>query len=326
MPFPEVIGHERVKGLLAAALAGGRLPPALLLTGPAGVGKKLLAQATARGLLCARGPGEPCDECATCGRVRRGLHPDTALVVPDGAFIKVDAVRALVREVAGRPFEGRARAYVLDDAHAMNDQAQNALLKSLEEPPPTSHLLLVTDAPQGLLPTIRSRCQTLRLGPLPARLLEEALRERHSLSAEDAHLRAALCGGSLGAALAFESDSFQERREELLALLESAARLTAIDRIEAADGLKDTGDPALLLTVLRSLLRDVAALAAGAAPRALLNADVAARLAPLAAGPLGRGAGDLATDVFILREDLRTNANWLLLLDALLDRLVARAA
>src|SRR5438874_3233830 len=205
MPFPSVIGHDRVKALLAQALASGRLPPALLLTGPEGVGKRTLAVEVARGLLCDKGPGEPCGECRTCTRTARAIHPDFMIVVPETATgflaretIKIEHIRDAMREIAGLPFEARARLVVIDEAHTMTEQAMNALLKSLEEPPATSHLVLVTASPQALLPTIRSRCQTLRLGPLPSALLEGHLRERLGLSPADARVRAVLSGASRG--------------------------------------------------------------------------------------------------------------------------------
>src|SRR5262249_29053827 len=206
---------------------------------------------------------------------------------PDGPHmsIKTERVRDAVRDIAGRPFEGRARAFVIDEAHLLTEQAQNALLKSLEEPPPSSHVILVTASPQALLPTIRSRCQTLRFSPLPEPLLEAHLRDRCGLPPAEAQLRSALCGGSLGVALAFESEAWRALREELLGLLEKLGRGGSLARLDTAERLADQEDPVLALSVLRSLLRDVAALRAGAGR--LLNADVAGRLEALAGGPMG---------------------------------------
>lgn len=321
MAFASVLGHERLKDLLSRTLREARLPPALLFAGPQGVGKRTLALAAARALLCERTDGDACESCASCRRALRGLHPDLLLVEPVTAAIKIEQIRDVVREVAGRPFEGRARAVVVDDADAMTEQAANALLKSLEEPPPTSHLFLVTAAPQALLPTIRSRCQTLRFGPLPEGLLEAHLQERLGLSAEEARLRAALSQGSLGVALAFESEAYRALRDELLGLLESLERWGPVERMEAAERLEEKDEPEQALTTLRSLLRDVAALRAGARPRVILNADVAERLAALARGALGDRATFLAEAVGETRTTLRGNANKLLTMDVLLESL-----
>jgi DNA polymerase III subunit delta' len=331
--FASLIGHERLRGLLGRAVASQRLPPALLFSGPSGVGKKTLALAVGRALLCDGNDGNACDACPACDRAARGLHPDVILVEPDGLSIKIEQVRDAVREIAGRPFEGRARAFVFDEAHLLTEQAQNALLKSLEEPPGTSHVLLVTASPQALLPTIRSRCQTLRFSPLPQSLLESHLRETTGLSADEARLRAALSGGSLGVALAFESEAWRDLRVVLLETLEELVGTGTLGRMSAAERLAEMDDPVLALTALRSLLRDVAALRAGSP--ALLNADVADRLETLARGPLGVRAGQMARVAGETRDALegkitgtnlrRGPANTLLAFDVLMDALAAPA-
>jgi DNA polymerase III subunit delta' len=321
MTDASVVGHERVRSLLARSIQAGRLPHALLLTGPEGVGKRTVALAAARALVCEKGGGVACEECAACRRAARGLHPDVILVEPETATIKIEQVRDMAREVLALPFEARARAFVMDDAHVMTEQASNALLKSLEEPPATSHVFLVTASPQALLPTIRSRCQTLRLGPLPAALLESYLTDRAGLTADEARLRAAVAGGSIGVAMALDSDAYRAARAELLAVLERAGSSSAVDRMEAAQRLADLDDPALALTTLRSLLRDALVLRSGAGPGSLLNADVEPRLAALARGPLGERAATLAEAAGETREALRLNANKLLSMDVLMDGL-----
>jgi DNA polymerase-3 subunit delta' len=353
-----VIGHERLRAILSRSLERDRLPPALLLSGPDGVGKKTLALAVAQAALCERAPaGEPCEECATCRKVAAStaperlhalreeadrhpgedqwrnfrLHPDLVLVEgwrltrtgrpraePE---IRVGQVRDLVAEVPGTPFEARRRVFIVDDAHGMNESSQNALLKSLEEPPSRSHLILVTAQPQQLRQTIRSRCQLLRFGPLGREAVASALAERQGVPADEARLRAGLGAGSLGAAMAFESEGYKMLREALLTLLEGIQDMDAVGRMEQAESLEQTDDPVLLVTTLRSLLRDLAALRAGAGPERLLNADVADRLAPLAAGPLGERAGALAESAGRTRSALRGFANKLLTFDLLVDAL-----
>jgi DNA polymerase-3 subunit delta' len=321
MGFADILGHDRIKTILSMALGHGRLPPALLFSGPDGVGKKALALVCARALVCERRRDDACEQCAGCTRAARGLHPDVVAVGPDGATIKIDRVRDVAREIGARPFEARSRAFVIDEAHLLTEQAANALLKSLEEPCPTSHVLLVTSAPQALLPTIRSRCQTVRVGTLPPGLLAGHLERARGLPPDEAHLRAVLSGGSLGAALAFEPEAYRGLRDALLKLLEVVPRQGIFERMEAAQKLADLDDLALALTALRALLRDVAALAAGSPDGSVLNADVVPRLRALAQGPLGRGAAGLATSIAETREALRTNANPGLSMDVLMDRL-----
>jgi DNA polymerase-3 subunit delta' len=324
MAFDAVLGHERVRELLARGLASGRLPPAILFAGPRGVGKRTLAFAVARALLCPNGAaGDACDRCPPCHRTSKGLHPDLLVGEPEGATqtLKIERVRELVREIDGRPFEAAARAIIIDDAHTMTEQAQNALLKSLEEPPPSSHVFLVTPSPQTLLPTIRSRCQTLRMGPLPASLLERALIDRLSLTPAEARLRVSVSGGSLGQALAFEGEAYGALRDELLRVMAGWVRGGVVDRMEAAEALADRDDLPLALGVLRTLLRDVAALSAGASEESLLNADAADRLRPLASGPLGPRAAAIAEAAGETLFGLKGNASKLLSVDVLLDTL-----
>jgi len=346
-----VLGHDTIKRILAKALAHGRFPPALLLAGPEGVGKRTLALAAAQALVCEGegGGGEACGACSTCARIAKSLralpelrkaadehtdeperrnfmlHPDLVLIEPRRTAtrldIRIEQVRELVRQLQGRPFEARARAFVVDDAHAMTEQAQNALLKGLEEPPPTSHILLVTASPQALRPTIRSRCQVLRLGPLPAAAIAGHLQDVAGLEPDEARLRASLAGGSLGTALAFESDAYRSLREDLLALLQGLDEGSRLERMEAAERLAQSEDLTLALTALRSLLRDLAALRMGAAPEALLNSDAADRLAALSRGRLASRAAALAETVGETRELLRGSANKLLTMDVLLDAL-----
>ena len=194
MPFADVVGHDHVKAVLARLLERGRLPGALLLCGPSGVGKKTLALEIARGLICEAGGVSACGRCGGCLRAGKSIHPDIFLIEPaTPTAIKIDQVREASRQILSGPFEGRARVFVIDEAHLMTEEASNALLKSLEEPPATSHVMLVTGSPQALLPTIRSRCQTVRVGALPLSVIEEYLRDRAGLDPEDAHLRASLC-------------------------------------------------------------------------------------------------------------------------------------
>lgn len=356
MAFVSVLGHERIKGLLGRAIGAKRVPHALLFAGPEGVGKRTLALAFARALLCEKGgAGGPCEECTHCRRVLRAiaglderraaaekeygkpddaalfdfrLHPDLVLVEPPSRGRRAEILSAqaedLVRETYKAPFEARARAFVIDDAHALCSgsmvTAANALLKSLEEPPSRAYFVLVTAQPQALLPTIRSRCQTLRFGPLPLGVVSERLMKEGMPEAE-ARLRAFLCGGSLGAALELDSEAWRAEREGLLALLEEAPRLPTVGRLQAADRLRDLEDTRRALTTLRGLLRDVAALRAGASRERLLNADVSARLHTVASGPVGERATALGEAVAAARDALASYANEAIVFDELVGRL-----
>src|SRR5213082_93406 len=215
--FSRLIGNEEVKEALRHLLASGRMPGSLLFTGEAGIGKKLFALELAKALNGRNRAGvEACDECSSCRRIENSIFPpfsevkdnnermicsehgDVAMVRPYKQIIRVKPMRELEREANFRPFEGAARVFIVEDAEYMNDQAANALLKTLEEPPSTSHLILTTANPTALLATIRSRCQTIRFAPIPAAEVEKFLLEQESLPAEDARLLARTAQGSIG--------------------------------------------------------------------------------------------------------------------------------
>jgi len=184
--------------LLSRAVARGTLPPALLLAGPAGVSKKRVALALAETINCTQ-PVPPaqnaeglerdaCGACPSCRRIARGVHPDVMLVEPgDSGSIKIEAVREVIREAGRRPFEARRRVVIVNEADALVEQAQHALLKTLEEPPSAAMLILISAYPDTLLPTIQSRCRRLRFS-----LLSEADVAR--VLAERAHVRQPLPG------------------------------------------------------------------------------------------------------------------------------------
>jgi DNA polymerase-3 subunit delta' len=192
----------------------GGAPQVLLLIGPASIGKTTLALDLAAGLLCAAGDDEarPCHACRACRLVASGTHQDLHRLAPEGAGRQVrigdpgdpepGTVRHLIRELARLPVEGRRRVAVIEGAHRMNEDAQNALLKTLEEPPAGATLILCADEPERLLPTVRSRAATLRLGPLGIRSIEGLLAE-HGIDPPRAARLARLAGGRPGLALAY---------------------------------------------------------------------------------------------------------------------------
>jgi len=233
MPFAEIIGQERAVDALRAAVRRGGLHHAYLFAGPEGVGKGMAARLLAQAANCERDDGDACGTCPPCRKIARGVHPDVLVVErerdmaragrwePKGGRtpsrdIVVDQVRELVdRRLSLRRFEGRHRFVLLDPADAMNPQAQNAILKTLEEPPPDTTLVLVSSSADGLLPTVRSRCLRLPFAPLPDDLLEERL-VAAGRSPEAARLAVTMAGGSLGKALALDEEAMKERRAAVL--------------------------------------------------------------------------------------------------------------
>ena len=292
--FGAIIGQDQAVGALQSALHRNRLPHALLLHGPIGVGKATAAGVLAQALNCPQtGPDDGCGICPSCHKVERGLHPDVLWVAPQRGSIRLRQIsprkaantepasphEPIVSWVGYRPYEGNRRVVVIDDAHAMNPPAQNALLKTLEEPPPSSILVLVTLAPGSLLPTIRSRCQTLRFQPLGLPLMRQYLEEEGSMSAEEARLRAGLAPGSLGRAISLDLDAYGVRRDIAEAALEDAcqggaALLAGAETLLAAGaGERKIDQASSAIGAVRDILRDLLVLAAGIDEEGVVNLD-----------------------------------------------------
>ena len=295
MPLKDVIGHQQVLGLISRAAVRATLPPSLIFAGPSGVGKRMAAVALAQLLNCqnpvnSAAGSDACGECAPCRRIARRVHADVLFIEPgDTGSIKVDQIRDAIERSAYRPFEGRRRVVIIDQADAVVGEAQNALLKTLEEPPAASTFVLVTSRPDSLLITVLSRCQRLRFGRLAPAEVAAVLIEKHGYSAADAHAAAALSDGSIGRALEESSDAFVEARDAALILLKaSAASAAPAARMQAALGLPGAGrgkaDRVALgqsLLSLATMLRDLGVLASRGDRRALANADLQQSLEPL---------------------------------------------
>ena len=278
MPFRDIAGHHRLVELLARSIAAGTLPPSLLFAGRAGVTRRQTALAVAQALNCpnaqltADGRGQPrvdaCGVCPSCTRIHRGVHPDVVLVEPgDTGAIKIDQVRDIVERSAYRPFEGRRRVVVFDDADTLMAPAQNALLKTLEEPPSSSVFILLTARPDVLLPTVLSRCIRLWFAE-PA--------------ADDVDADARAIAESVLAHAAATTDPGRR--------LEGAKDLLAKT---GAGGAADRDQVAAHLRAMASLVRDIEVLATGADPARLANPEAKpalSRLVPAFKGDRGVAA------------------------------------
>jgi len=201
-----VIGHNEQRRRLAAAWNAGRLAHAYLFVGPPGIGKRAFARCFAQAILCQR-PNvdelEPCGECSSCKVFEGGNHPDflEVEIEKDRHEFRIEVVRELLPKLALKPALGNERVTIFDDADRFNDEAANALLKTLEEPPPRSRLLLMASGVERMLPTIRSRCQTIRFAPLSAEETAEVLFQTGVVdSRENARKLAESAGGSAAAA------------------------------------------------------------------------------------------------------------------------------
>jgi DNA polymerase-3 subunit delta' len=298
VPFRTIVGHSRLLSLLGRVIARDSMPPAVLLAGPPGVGKRLTAVAIAQAINCLQ-PQAPkgferdaCGECTSCRRIARGIHPDVIVVEPgEMGTIKIEQLRDVIDRSQYRPFEGRRRVVIIDEADAAGDDAQSALLKTLEEPPSASVFILVSSMPDALLPTVLSRCPRLRFSPLTPNEVARALVQDHGYSEQDARIAAAESDGSIGRALESQSEDLTDARDAAQRILEETARNSDPGRrINLARALAEgKGSPAeernrlaVRLRSLGSLLRDVGIIATRADRAMLANTDLEKPLETLA--------------------------------------------
>jgi DNA polymerase-3 subunit delta' len=205
MALKEIIGQEKAKRVLKGLISNDRVPHAMLFTGEEGIGKKLTSINFAKALNCLEPEsGDACDACQSCIRIDKNIHTDVTLVADeeDSGQIKISTVRRLQESLSYKPFEGRWKVIIVDNAENLNPSAANAFLETLEEPSSMSILLLISSRPEMILATIRSRCQKVIFSPLPVGEMEVLLLKKDArLSEEELLLLSALSGGRLGYAV-----------------------------------------------------------------------------------------------------------------------------
>ena len=344
--FAGVIGQDAAIDLLRSLQSSGRLPHALVFQGPDGVGKATTARALGRVLLCPEGAEHP-GSCAACGLLATGNHPDFLLVTreprrPGGgdddddpgetelrSVISVDQVRELTQRASRTPRIARHRLVLIDPADRMNAEAQNALLKTLEEPPASNVIVLVTSRPHLLLPTVRSRCVAVRFPALRPAELGRMLVARGMPQAE-ALARAALSEGRPGAALTLDLEFERKRRD---ALLDATERLTA-DHPALAEmasfeaHLAGSSEETLAqgLGILETIVRDVARAAVDPSDSALIHADVRERIERISERVGAPRAAALVRSIDALQGQLRFHLNKTIVAESVLAALAGGPA
>ena len=339
MPWT-VVGQRDAVSALSAAIAEERVGHAYLFVGARHTGKTLTALQFAQALNCT-GAEPPCGRCRQCERIAARAHPDVEIIgvgapcdesdhkhTPDERDIRICQVRRLERLVTRAPFEGRCRVLIIEPADAMNDASANALLKTLEEPPPNAVLILITEREEMLLETIRSRTRRIAFGGLARGEIERALRERWDVEPERASELAWLSSGRLGwAVLALHDERMMEQREEALASAEEMAGAPVSVRFAFAGDLgggytKDRAATHALLETWQAWWRDLLLIASGREDEAV-HRDRLDTLRPLASQCGVRGAVRALRAIADARQQLDENASPVLALEAMMLALPA---
>jgi len=277
MGFAEIIGHQRPMEILRLALDNGRLHHAYLFVGPDGIGKRTVALALAKAIHCRETKNDFCDRCRDCARIQAGNHPDVRLVqtLEDKKEISIKQVRELEKELNFRSFSGKRKIAIIDPATLLNASSQNALLKTLEEPPQNSMIVLIAPNAGALLPTLRSRCLRISFGPLARDEVARYLMSKEGMNQDDASLRAALSMGSLGAAIKFDKDELLEKRRSWAALLLSLSAGDYRGAIAAAEAIASNKEECLgFLEWAETWYRDLLVHAATGNSDEMVNVDM----------------------------------------------------
>ncbi|MGI8838699.1 MAG: ATP-binding protein [Pyrinomonadaceae bacterium] len=346
--FDQLIGNDRVKKLLRRTLESSRLPGAMLFTGEDGIGKKLFALEIARALNCRSLQGvEACGNCPACKRILKinypasddsddwkGIiwtdHPDVGVVVAPKRVLLVEQMRAIESAANYRPFEGKARVFIVDDADKLNDNSANALLKILEEPPPTSHIILLTSRPAWLLATVRSRCQIIRFSPIAATDIDQYLLKNKIAPPDEARVRAQVARGSLSRAVDEDLDDFIDQRNAMLkvlaALVQADDRLRLLRSAEQLNEAQYKDEYETRLDVLETLIRDVWLLSLHVNAEMIVNHDVLPQLKAMATGLDSKRPAIWIGQIEEMREQLIVNINRKPATDALFLSMAATSA
>ncbi|MCI0602836.1 DNA polymerase III subunit delta' [bacterium] len=321
MKLTDIAGNKRIVEYFQRALKRKQLGHAYLFSGPAGVGKSTLAAVLCKTLLCKNPDAEgPCSSCVSCHKFDSGNHPDFHQFIAEGLYFKIDLIRQIIHQASLKPVESSWKTFLLEDVDYMRDEAANAFLKVLEEPPGQTIFFLICERSEGLLSTIRSRCQIFEFQPLQPEEIKQWLIKKNNIGEQDAAYLSLSTHGSPGKALSVNPEQYQEMRDKVLVALETAilpkTYYTLIDAVRAIT--VDRTEMVERLLILEELARDLILLKSSSDAR-LVHEDARKRLAPLMENLDLRLLDEFYDELLQVREAiLKINANISLSLQSLL--------
>jgi len=322
MSFKDVLGHPRPIRMLSRAVTNDKVAHSYLFLGKDGIGKRFAALQFAKTLNCLEGGTEnadACDQCVSCKKMNNSLHPDLLILEPTNQTLKVDQVKRMQRDLVYRPYEGKKRVCIVTSADRMAPNMSNILLKTLEEPPLHTVIVLLASNIRLVLPTILSRCQVIRFHPLPVPIVSKWLMEQKGVIKAEAHLLASLSEGSPGKALEIREEIREIPREELLKDL-VGLRSLSLQKVEYwSESLPSQREALLLiLEVIKTLLRDLVMVKTVKDRSILLHSDLGKAMEAIAGN---WGLSDLLNRMEAVHQAtlaVRRNANTALSLEAMM--------
>lgn len=269
--FRDVIGHDKIVESLKNAISSGRIANAYIFSGPTELGKEFVAINFAKSLNCSAGKDDSCDECKSCKKIDSGNHPDVRLIKPESAKLKIDQMRFLQKQGNYRAVEGKYKIFIIDEAEKMTPEAANSLLKILEEPPGTMVLILITSMYRTLLPTIRSRCQSVKFSLIPLNVLKDELIKRFAIPESKARLLAIQSQGKVGKAIKFlNMTEDYDKSDFYLSILTNKDTKSLLQVFKRSEDFSKSQD---CLEILINWYRDLLLVKQGCSESLILNND-----------------------------------------------------
>jgi len=278
MSFKDIKGHTKQIFFLQQDLRDMRLAGAYLFTGPEAIGKGLVAKALAKAVNCLQNSSDGCDSCISCRKIENNQHPDVHFI--DKGYsqeIKIEDIRGLRQEASLRPYEARYKVFIINDSHNLNDESSNAFLKTLEEPPKHSVIILITDKPALLFRTVISRCKKIKFSALSAKELEGILRQDYSVDEGPLHYLAFFSEGRLGCALRLKDRDFLTEKNRIIDYFTLPSRGPTQENV-----IKDREQLRYDLQILAGWFRDIYLLKAAGKNTRLINQDRSQAISKLA--------------------------------------------
>jgi DNA polymerase-3 subunit delta' len=324
MSFLDIYGHERQIAILRKTISQSHIGHAYLFSGIEATGKRTLALTLAAALNCEKSDNlhDACGQCSSCLKMQHSSHPDVTTIAVDGQFIRINAIREIQEQMAFKPFEGKWRVVIINDADRMNEQAANALLKTLEEPASSNVLILITARPYALPATIISRCRHMRFNPLSVDTITRFLITSKEMDATKAHLLAGLSGGSIGKALEMDQEDIIACRTEIVQLLDQTRKDDPLSVLNLASFFgQDKKEIRQYLGIIKNFFRDALVFKETGKREMLINQDKSPDIVSMAARLSGE---QILRNIFLVEkagETIEQNVNKTLTLETMAFKL-----